>query len=68
MIRFISVILFFIMLVIPALANLPVKKTPRDICYPPDHPRYEKIKDYVKTYTTLAECLRSGGKTVERTS
>ena len=49
-------------------ANLPVKKTARDICYPPEHPRYEKIKDFIKTYSTLEDCLKSGGRTVERIS
>lgn len=49
-------------------ANLPVKKTARDICYPPEHPRYEKVKDFIKTYSTLEDCLKSGGRTVERIS
>lgn len=49
-------------------ANLPVKKTAKDICYPPEHPRYEKVKDYVKTYPTLDECLKSGGRTIKRIS
>ena len=51
-----------------ALANLPVKKTSRNICYPPDHPRYEKVKDYINTYPSLEDCRKSGGRTIDRTS
>ena len=63
--KYYSLILFLLISSI-ALAEEPVKKTPRNVCYPPDHPRYEKIKNYIATYKTLEECIKSGGKIVER--
>jgi len=60
-------LLFFVLGAV-VKANLPVKKTARDVCYPPEHPRYEKVKDFIKTYSTLEDCLKSGGRTVDRIS
>ena len=66
--KIIIFILPIIIFCLQALANPPVKKTPRGICYPPEHPRYEKVKDYINTYQSLQDCLKSGGITIERTT
>ena len=46
----------------------PVKKTNAGTCFEPDHPNYNKVKNYVGIYQTLEECIKSGGKTPIKTS
>jgi len=56
-------ILSFIFLVLQdiSFANLPVKMSARGICFSPDHPNYEKVKNYIKTFKSVEECLKAGG-------
>jgi len=51
-----------------SFANLPVKMTEKGICFSPEHPSYEKVKNYIKTFKSLEQCLKSGGRIPERTS
>jgi hypothetical protein len=46
----------------------PVKKTNAGTCFEPDHPNYQKVKNYIATYKTLEDCINSGGKTPIKTS
>ena len=46
----------------------PVKKTNAGTCFEPDHPNYQKVKNYIATYQTLEDCINSGGKTPIKTS
>ena len=45
----------------------PVKKTNAGNCFEPDHPNYNKVRNYVGTYKSLEECIKSGGKTPIKT-
>jgi len=56
-------ILSFLFLVLQeiSLANLPVKMSARGICFSPEHPNYEKVKNYIKTFKSVEECLKAGG-------
>jgi len=33
----------------------------RGICFSPEHPNYEKVKNYIKTFKSVEECLKAGG-------
>ena len=46
----------------------PVKKTNAGTCFEPDHPNYQKVRNYIATYKTLEDCINSGGKTPIKTS
>jgi hypothetical protein len=46
----------------------PVKKTNTRTCFEPDHPNYQKVRNYIATYKTLEDCINSGGKTPIKTS
>jgi hypothetical protein len=46
----------------------PVKKTNAGTCFEPDHPNYQKVRNYIATYKTLQDCINSGGKTPIKTS
>jgi hypothetical protein len=46
----------------------PVKKTNAGTCFEPNHPNYNKVRNYVGTYKSLEECIKSGGKTPIKTS
>jgi len=46
----------------------PVKKTNAGTCFEPDHPNYNKVRNYVGTYKSLEECIKSGGKMTIKTS
>lgn len=52
-----------LILVAAAQGAEPVKKTNAGTCFEPDHPNYNKVKNYVGIYQTLEECISSGGKT-----
>jgi hypothetical protein len=45
----------------------PVKKTNAGTCFDSDHPNYNKVRNYVGTYKSLEECIKSGGKTPIKT-
>ena len=45
----------------------PVKKTNVGTCFDSDHPNYNKVRNYVGTYKSLEECIKSGGKTPIKT-
>ena len=45
-----------------------VKKTNAGTCFEPDHPNYNKVRNYIGTYKSLEECIKSGGKTPIKTS
>jgi hypothetical protein len=59
-------LLIFLLLSTYSESSEPIKKSYRDICYEPDHPIYNKIKDF-KAYKTVEDCMRSGGKKVDKT-
>ena len=42
--------------------------TEKGICFSPEHPSYEKVKNYIKTFKSVEQCLKSGGRIPERTS
>jgi hypothetical protein len=46
----------------------PVKKTNAGTCFEPNHPNYNKVRNYVGTYKSLEECIKSGGKMTIKTS
>ena len=57
-----KIIIFILPIIIfslQALANPPVKKTPRGICYPPEHPRYEKVTTKMKQGSTEHDHLEA---------
>lgn len=59
---------FVFVLVAGAQSAEPVKKTKAGTCFDPDHPNYQKVKNYIATYKTLEDCINSGGKTPIKTS
>ena len=61
--KIIFIISSFLFLVLQeiSLANLPVKMSARGICFSPEHPNYEKVKNYIKTFKSVEECLKAGG-------
>jgi len=62
--------LYFLFLVLQQIsfANLPVKMTDKGICFSPEHSNYEKVKNYIKTFKSVEECLKAGGYIPEQTS
>ena len=54
---------FVLALVVGAHPAEPVKKTNAGTCFDSDHPNYNKVRNYIGTYQTLEECIKSGGKT-----
>jgi len=66
-------LIIFIVSVMLMLSNVaqsaePVKKTNAGTCFEPDHPNYQKVRNYIATYKTLEDCINSGGKTPIKTS
>jgi len=33
----------------------------RGICFSPEHPSYKKVKNYIKTFNSIEECIKAGG-------
>jgi len=56
-------ILSFLFLVLQEIsfANLSVKMSARGVCFAPEHPSYEKVKNYIKTFNSIEECIKAGG-------
>ena len=54
---------YVLVLVAGAQTAEPVKKTNAGTCFDSDHPNYNKVRNYVGTYKSLEECIKSGGKT-----
>ena len=52
-----------LILVAAAQGAEPVKKTNAGTCFEPDHPNYQKVRNFIATNKTLEECISSGGKT-----
>jgi len=64
MIRLILLIVCCVLVLVSGAQSAePVKKTSAGTCFDSDHPNYNKVKNYVSTYQTLEECIKSGGKT-----
>ena len=59
---------YVLVLVAGAQTAEPVKKTNAGTCFDSDHPNYNKVRNYVGTYKSLEECIKSGGKTPIKTS
>jgi len=58
---------YVLVLVAGAQTAEPVKKTNAGTCFDSDHPNYNKVRNYVGTYKSLEECIKSGGKTPIKT-
>lgn len=39
----------------------PVKQTRSGACFDSGHPNYYKVRNYVATFKTLEDCIKSGG-------
>jgi hypothetical protein len=64
MIRLILIIVCCVLVLVSGVQSAePVKKTNAGTCFDSDHPNYNKVRNYVGTYQTLDERIKSGGKT-----
>ena len=57
----IFIVSFVLTIIVQTQSAEPVKQTRSGACFDSGHPNYHKVRNYVATFKTLEDCIKSNG-------